>query len=86
MPQRMIKVFYYLINCRDILTQKQLETHGCILNIVATDVLVLKHQVISIHSADYIFIVLDLFHGKNITLLWTALGNWEKKMTWLFKG
>ena len=26
--------------------------HGCVLNIVATDALVLKHQVISIHSAD----------------------------------
>ena len=26
--------------------------HGCILNTVATDALVLKHQAISIHSAD----------------------------------
>ena len=34
------------------LTPKQLETHGYILSTVATDVLVLKHQDISIHSAD----------------------------------
>ena len=34
------------------LTLKQRETHGCIVNIVATDALVLKHQAISIHNAD----------------------------------
>ena len=34
------------------LTHKQLEMHGCMLSTVATDALVLKHQVISIHSAD----------------------------------
>ena len=34
------------------LTRKQLETHGHILSTVATDALVLKHQAISIHSAD----------------------------------
>ena len=34
------------------LTHKQLETHGYVLSTVATDVLVLKHQGISIHSAD----------------------------------
>ena len=34
------------------LTHKQLETHGCILSIVATDALVLKHQAICIHNAD----------------------------------
>ena len=32
------------------LTHKQLEMHGCILNTVDTDALVLKHQVTSIHS------------------------------------
>ena len=34
------------------LTYKQQEEHGCILNTVATDALVLKHQAISIHNAD----------------------------------
>ena len=41
------------------LTPKQLEIHGCVISIVATDALVLKHQAISNHSADKIFIVLD---------------------------
>ena len=31
---------------------EQLEMHGCILSTAAADVLVLKHQTISIHSAD----------------------------------
>ena len=34
------------------LTLKQLETPECALSPVVTDALVLKHQVISIHSAD----------------------------------
>ena len=34
------------------LTYKQLETHMCILSIVATDGLVVKHQAISSYSAD----------------------------------
>ena len=34
------------------LTHKQLEMYGRILRTVATDALVLKHQGISIHSAD----------------------------------
>ena len=46
------------------LTHKQQETHGCILSTVATDALVLKHQAISIHNADWIAIVLDQFHTK----------------------
>ena len=33
-------------------THKQLETDGFVLGTVATDALVLKHQAISIHSAD----------------------------------
>ena len=41
---------------------KQLETHGCIISTVATDALMLKHQTISIHSADQI--VLDQFQTK----------------------
>ena len=43
------------------LTHNQLETHGCILGTVAADALVLKHQAISIYSADKISIVLDQF-------------------------
>ena len=42
-----------------LLTDKQLETHGRVLNTVATNSLALKHQAISINNADYIFIVLD---------------------------
>ena len=34
------------------LTPKHRETHGCLVSTVATDALVLKHQAISIHSAD----------------------------------
>ena len=34
------------------LTHKELETHGCVISTVAPDALVLKHQAISIHSAD----------------------------------
>ena len=40
-----IKIFVYL-------TLKHRETHGCVVSTVATDTLVLKHQVISIHNAD----------------------------------
>ena len=35
-----------------LLTHKQLEMHRCTLSTVATDALVLKHQAISIYSAD----------------------------------
>ena len=41
------------------LTHKQQEMHGYILNTLATDAVVLKHQVISIHSADQTSITLD---------------------------
>ena len=34
------------------LTAKHREMHGCVVSIVATDALVLKHQAISIHNAD----------------------------------
>ena len=49
-----------------VLTLKQLETRGCVINTVATDALVLKHQVIGIQSVDKIFIVLEWFQMKNI--------------------
>ena len=35
-----------------LLTLKHRETHGCVVSTVATDALVLKHQVISILSTD----------------------------------
>ena len=37
---------------------------GCVLSSVATDVLVLKHQAISIYSADQISTALDKFQTK----------------------
>ena len=37
---------------RSKLTLKHRETHGCVVSTAATDALVLKHQVISIHNAD----------------------------------
>ena len=44
------------------------ETYGCILSTVATDALVLKHQAISIHSADWISIMLDKIHKEILQL------------------
>ena len=41
-----------LLMCWNLLIHKHLEKHGCALSTVTTDALVLKHQVISIHSAD----------------------------------
>ena len=34
------------------LTPKHRKTHGCVVSIVATDALVLKHQAINIHNTD----------------------------------
>ena len=36
----------------DIVNSETPGTHGCVVNTVATDALVLKHQAISIHNAD----------------------------------
>ena len=36
----------------DELTLKHRETHWCVVSVVATDALVLKHQAISIHNAE----------------------------------
>ena len=41
-----------------------MEMHECIFSTVATDALVVKYQAISIHSADYIFILVEQFYGK----------------------
>ena len=46
-----------------------LEMHGCVCSTVAADVLVLKHQAISIHSADEVFILLDQLKKKKITFV-----------------
>ena len=50
------------------LTHRWLKTNGCVLNTVATDALVLKHQAISIHSANQILIVLDQIHAQILHL------------------
>ena len=49
------------------LTHKHLETHGCMINTVANDGLVLKHQAHMIRSADLVFIVLPNILTKSIT-------------------
>ena len=54
----------------DRLTHKQLKTHRCLLSTVATVAFLLQHQAISIHSANWICIVLDQFH----TEIWKSLG------------
>ena len=45
-------VGYALFTLLFCFTHKHLEMHECILSTVATDVLVLKHQAIRIHSTD----------------------------------
>ena len=72
-----------------LLTLKHLETHGCVVSAVATDALVLKHQAISIHNADWPFIVLDQFHMKLLHIKENSIRKWNnilKKMTQSFKG
>ena len=49
------------------LTHKHMETHGCILSTV------LKHQAISILSADKAFTALDQFHTRISYLLGTMI-------------
>ena len=51
-----------------VLTHKQLETHGCILSTVANDTLALKHQGISVHSTYQIPTALDQFETKTLYL------------------
>ena len=50
------------------LTHKQLETRFYVLSAVGTDILVRKHQAISIHGADSILIVSDRFHTNTLQL------------------
>ena len=66
------------------LTHEYLETHECVLRIMATDALVLKHQAISINSADKISIVFDQFQRKKMILWWwkapeSKTKSWKKK-------
>ena len=64
------------------LTPKHRETHGCIVSTADTDGLVLKQRAISIHNADYTFIVFDQLHIKILHLWCTTLENkiilWKK--------
>ena len=63
-----------------------------IISTVATDSLVLKHQAVSSHNADYIIIVLGRFHTEILHLEGTILNKIEniitfkKKMTQKFEG
>ena len=45
---------------------------------VATDALVVKHQVISIHNADLISIALHWFQTQILHFKWTSLENVNK--------
>ena len=51
-----------------------METHWCILNIIGTDALELKHYAISTRNACYIFNVLVQLN-KNVHLRWIKLEN-----------
>ena len=70
------------VDLQYLLTPKHRETHGCVVSTVATDALVLKHQAISIHNADWTFIVLDQFYIEILHLWCTTLENkitfWKK--------
>ena len=58
------KHIHYMWDVQCALTHKQPEMNGCIISTLATDVLVLRHQAISIYSADSSFIVIDPFHTQ----------------------
>ena len=70
----------------EALTHKQLETRGCELSTVATDVLMLKHRGISTHSADQISVALDQIQTKNIWIIVNNITKKNWKVTQLFKG
>ena len=59
-------------------THNELETHGFVISTLANDVLVPKHQDISTHSADLVFILPPNIHTKKLYLLWTIV---ETKIT-----
>ena len=61
---------------------KRRESPSGVINTVATDVLVLKHQAISTHSADYVFIIWASFTTKYIIYgeqFWKILFRFEKR-------
>ena len=58
------------MNLSSLEALKPLETNGCVINTVTTVVLELKHQTISSHIADKIFIVSDQFYTKILYFLW----------------
>ena len=66
------------------LTPKQLEAQRFIISTVATDALVIKHLVISIHGATRI--VLDQFLQKNITFTTLEIIIKFQNMSQLLKG
>ena len=57
------------------LTHKQLEYNGWVLSSVATDDLVLKLQVISIHCTDWMLVILDKFLTEILQLMGTVFEN-----------
>ena len=59
----------------NVLTLKYQEMHEYKVSTVATDALVLKHQAISIHNADYTFIVLDQLPIKYYTYMVNTIRN-----------
>ena len=71
-----------------LLTHKHLEMHWCIVSTVATDALV--HQANNIHSAVWIFIILDQFLTEISQFMENMIRKLKyilkKKMTQLFKG
>ena len=80
----MLQILMVYFHSKAKLTHKQLEMHGYIFSTVATDVLVLKHQAISIHSAEQISIVLDQIQTKILHSQQKVKLN--LKMAQLFKG
>ena len=62
---------YILLTHHVVVTHKQLEQHGCVLSTMATDALVLKHQAISTHSADWCH--MTSFDSCNALLFWYHL-------------
>ena len=48
--------------------RNELETHGWVITIMATDILVLKNQAINIHSASFVSIVPPKSHTKILHL------------------
>ena len=60
-----------------ILNLKQLETHGSLLNDVATDAPVLKHQVISSRSAHKISLNFSSFICLNVILMVKNIEKWK---------